>query len=246
MIKLLQYYQLLLLISLFDFLLSSVELNSVKSHEIAILQYDSRPLGDYWLASALWNKKYCDTHNHVFIYYSGGDCIYDSNTRLASPWCKVKAMRQANIDYENVKFFIYMDSDAVIDSKFEHTSINEYMILMQRELNWDLKDKPIVFNQDGPSWWCSLIERVGYITCLNAGTVVWYRNEHSLKVLDDWWHSAMDSYATNPIKRKFRIKWPWEQDRQMAVYNRTPEHIQVASEPESGEITHIYMYTTRV
>jgi hypothetical protein len=162
---------LLLLLSLFDSLLSSssLELNSIQSHEIALLQYDSRPLGDYWLASALWNKKYCDTHNHVFIYYSGGDCNYDANTRLASPWCKVKAMRQANIDYENVKFFIYMDSDAVIDKKFQFTSVNEYMVLMQRELNWDLKDKPIVFNQDGPSWWCSLIERVGYRTCLNAG-----------------------------------------------------------------------------
>jgi hypothetical protein len=33
------------------------------------------------------------------------------------------------------------------------------------------------------------------------------------------------------LNRKFRLKWPWEQDRQMAVYNRSSEHIQVASQP---------------
>lgn len=34
------------------------------------------------------------------------------------------------------------------------------------------------------------------------------------------------------IHRRFRLKWPWEQDRQMAVYNRSSQHIQVASQPE--------------
>jgi hypothetical protein len=32
--------------------------------------------------------------------------------------------------------------------------------------------------------------------------------------------------------RKFRLKWPWEQDRQMALYNRSSQLIQVASQPE--------------
>ena len=36
--------------------------------------------------------------------------------------------------------------------------------------------------------------------------------------------------------RKFRIKWPWEQDRQMAVYNRTPEHIQIVPDPDKSEM----------
>lgn len=42
------------------------------------------------------------------------------------------------------------------------------------------------------------------------------------------------------IFRKFRIKWPWEQDRQMAVYNRTPEHIQIASDPSEGSAIMFY------
>jgi hypothetical protein len=32
--------------------------------------------------------------------------------------------------------------------------------------------------------------------------------------------------------RKFRLKWPWEQDRQMALYNRSSHLIQIASQPE--------------
>jgi hypothetical protein len=68
--------------------------------------------------------------------------------------------------------------------------------------------------------------------CLNAGTVAWYRHPVSEQILTDWWHASMDSYETNPIKRKFRLKWPWEQDRQMAIYNRSSEVIQIASQPD--------------
>jgi hypothetical protein len=68
--------------------------------------------------------------------------------------------------------------------------------------------------------------------CLNAGTVVWVRNDRSRDLLWRWWNSTMDSYETNPIKRKFRLKWPWEQDRQMALYNSSSEFIQIASQPE--------------
>ena len=83
-----------LLLSLSCVIQSSVQLEYLNRAEIAILQYDSRPLENYWLASALWNKHYCDLHGHIFIYYSGKECQYDAFTRLASPWCKVKAMRQ--------------------------------------------------------------------------------------------------------------------------------------------------------
>jgi hypothetical protein len=47
-----------------------VNLASLKRTEIAILQFDSRKLSDYWHASAIWNKKYCDEHGHIYIYYS--------------------------------------------------------------------------------------------------------------------------------------------------------------------------------
>lgn len=194
---------------------------SLNPDEIAILQYDSRkPLSSYWLVSAQWNKKYCDKHGHKYLYYTSkyddeDDLGWCEKDVLASPWCKVKAMVQANEDYIHVKVFIYMDSDAVVDKKFEHMSLNSFLLLMTEKLNWIPSKQPIIFNQDGPCWWCSLIKRIGYSMCLNAGTVVWYRHHYSEKILNDWWNSAMDPYEGNPIKRKFRIKWPWEQDRQM-------------------------------
>ena len=50
----------------------------------------------------------------------------------------------------------------------------------------------------------------------------------------------------NPIKRRFRLKWPWEQDRQMSVYNVSKDYIQVASQHIHIHIhiyVHIYTYT---
>jgi hypothetical protein len=38
------------------------------------------------------------------------------------------------------------------------------------------------------------------------------------------------------MHRKFRLKWPWEQDRQMAVYNRSSSLIQVASQPHRAHM----------
>ena len=126
------------------------------------------------------------------------------NEPLASPWCKVLSMIQASIDFPDVKLFIYLDSDAIIDRRFENTSVNTFLNIMQNKLDWNPEVRPMVFNQDGPSWWCQLINKIGYKMCLNAGTVLWYRHTNSINVLKYWWNSAMDSYTNNPIKRPFR------------------------------------------
>jgi hypothetical protein len=128
---------------------SIVDIQSLYPEEIAIVQYDSRPLADYWASSARWNNFYAYRHGHKFLYYTlTGDCRYES-TLLASPWCKVKAMIQANEEHPNIKLFIYMDSDAVIDRHFFNVSINTYVGGMQRILKWDPMAKPMIFNQDG-------------------------------------------------------------------------------------------------
>lgn len=176
-------------------------LEELEPHEIAIIQFDSRKPGDYWLASALWNQRYCEKHGHVFVYYASKKACHYGNEELASPWCKVKSMINANAEYPLVKFFIYMDSDAVIDEKFSHKPLNTLIGIMQKKLSWNPNVKPMVFNQDGSCWWCSLVQRVGYPVCLNAGTVAWYRHELSEMILKQWWDASMDSYEGNPIKR---------------------------------------------
>lgn len=149
--------------------LSHVDLRTLRNDEVAIMQYDSRKLGDYWEASAHWNKKYCDKHGHVFIYYGSKEGCHYNDEKLATPWCKVKAMLDSNKDFPDVKFFIYMDSDAVIDKEFAEMPLTTIIGTMQSKLDWDPEEKPIIFNQDGPCWWCRLVKSVGYNMCLNAG-----------------------------------------------------------------------------
>ena len=216
------------------------QLKDIHPSKIAIVQFDTRPLNskleDYWSVSAAHNKNYCQKHGHIFLYYSLRDkekCMAaDGKTVLADPWCKVKAMVKADEQYPHIQAFVYMDSDAVLDHRFDKQPLQNLLGQMQDKLQWDHRSKPTVFNQDGPCWWCDLVESKGYSTCLNAGTVVWVRHQRSQATLRAWWQAALDPYSGNPIRRAFRTKWPWEQDRQMALFNRTPEHIQVASQPD--------------
>jgi len=225
-------FKALLVLSSISLTLSSL-LDGLRAEEVAIVQFDSRAMSSYWLASANWNKFYCDKHGHKFLYFQApkGKCLHDGEVQLADPWCKVRTMQQATEDHPDVKLFVYMDSDAVVDTLNFDTSVLDFAKDMQRRLDWDVSKKPIIFNQDGPCWWCSLVAKKGYHMCLNAGTVMWYRHPISSKVLSDWWNAAMDSYDDNPLKRKFRTSWPWEQDRQMAIYQRNVDKIQVSSHP---------------
>jgi hypothetical protein len=222
--------------------MSTIDLSSdLQPHEIALLQFDTRSLArpSYWRTAYTYNAAYCKLHGHQYLYFSlseSSTCNIHGN-ELASPWCKVRAMLQADADFPGIRLFIYMDSDAVIDRANFNTSINGLLGTMQRRLpTWDPHIKPMVFNQDGPCWWCRLVAKVGYTTCLNAGTVLWFRSPHSTHVLQRWWDAALDSYESNPIKRRFRLKWPWEQDRQEAVFHNDSTHIQVASHPDHSHM----------
>lgn len=155
-----------------------------KPSEIAIMQFDSRPLSSYWEASAKWNNLFCRRHGHKFLYYSAKESCRHGETVLADPWCKVLSMIQSTKDNPDVNAFVYMDSDAVIDKSFFNTSLNAMLDMVRHQLDWDVTSKPIIFNQDGPCWWCNLVSKVGYTMCLNAGTVVWLRHPISMLVLE--------------------------------------------------------------
>lgn len=192
----------LLLIVHFGFGVSNIE--TLRPENFAIVQFDSRALANYWQSAAEWNQQYCQKHGHQFLYYTfpdGGESCHYKEEPLASAWCKVKAMINAMEDHPTAHVFYYMDSDAVVDKAFENLSLKDITLRMKEKLNWNPNEKPIIFNQDGPCWWCRLIIKIGYTMCLNAGTVVWYRHELSEKILREWWDASMDSYATNPIKR---------------------------------------------
>ena len=60
-------------------------LDSIQANEIALVQFDSRMMDSYWLASANWNKYYCDHHGHKFFYYQApkGKCYHSGNLMTA-------------------------------------------------------------------------------------------------------------------------------------------------------------------
>ena len=181
--------------------------NELKANELAIIQYDSRPLAEYWNTSARWNKAYCDKYSHHYIYLSSNSNCRFGKYLLAEPWCKVKAMiiadRMKKLPAE-IKAFLLLDSDVVITVNYSMTTVINFM---QRELKWDTSKRPVALNQDGPGWSCKFTMNLGYNVCLNSGTVFWMRSEAATAILQDWWMSAGDAYKeTNKFPSKWRTK----------------------------------------
>jgi hypothetical protein len=83
---------------------SELLMSELLPREIALLQFDSRPMENYWLASSKWNDHYAKKHGHVFLYYNlDGDCRYGTVV-LSQAWCKVKAMMQVLEDRHALLF----------------------------------------------------------------------------------------------------------------------------------------------
>lgn len=75
----------------------SITNDDLSDNEIAIVQFDSRPLLGYWNASSHWNKQYAMKYHHEYIYLSmeeHEECVYVT-LKLSPVWCKVYAMIEA-------------------------------------------------------------------------------------------------------------------------------------------------------
>ena len=100
--------------------------------------------------------------------------------------------------FPDARFFLYVDSDAVISNHFAHLSLVHLVENCRHWVNWTMEEQPIVFNQDGPSWWRNLVtDTTNYTWCLNSGTVFWHRSHRATAVLKEWWTSSTDPYETN-------------------------------------------------
>lgn len=189
--------------------------DDLQPHELAVIQYDSRPLADYWNTSARWNKAFCDKfgHQYFFLTSSGessdgpAQCTYAGHA-LAPAWCKVKAMLHANaLASISAKAFLYLDSDVVITVKSGNYSLTSLLGYMRADKRWDMVQRPVAFNQDGPGWSCKFtMQKVGYPRCLNSGAVFWRRGHVAERILSDWWHSAGEPYGRNKFPSKWRVK----------------------------------------
>jgi galactosyl transferase GMA12/MNN10 family len=230
-------------------------LDLLDKSRIALVMFDSRysQNGTYWYAAAQWNSAYCNSQGHRFVYYSmhNSTCRSSNTSVVLNPvWCKVKAMQRAQQDLgDEVDFFVYMDSDAVVSQPFANFSLNDLLLNMTHKLNWNTEERPFVFNQESKySWWCArVLAPSRYFYCLNTGTVVWRSSARATQVLERWWESALDPYETEEftadnktnIRFEFRTRWPWEQDRAMFLVHANDtiaSYIQVAPHPHNRQM----------
>lgn len=179
------------------------KLGDLKPNELAIVQYDSRPISHYWNTSARWNKAFCEYHGHQYMFVSShGPCSYEA-FKLSDQWCKVKAMLKANSMLSTAKAFLFLDSDAVITVNYSMSTVISFV---QRELKWNFTAKPVAFNQDGPGWACKFSVGRGYKLCLNSGTVFWMKGNIASNILSSWWSSSSEPYGHNLFPSKWREK----------------------------------------
>jgi hypothetical protein len=151
---------------------------------------------------------------------------------LADPWCKVKAMLAADLSAPNtIKAILYLDSDVLITVNQSMTHVISYL---SHDLKWDSKKQPLVFNQDGPGYACKRTIGYGYSKCFNSGTVLWFRDSQSRKLLIRWWKfaSVYDYHNVTKYPMNWKQKWPWEQAPQHEIYEMNRELIMVFSFPK--------------
>ena len=179
------------------------ENGDLKNGDLAIVQYDSRPLGSYWNTSVRWNKAYADKHGHQYAYMSSKSSCRFGTHLLADAWCKVKAMVLVNdlTSLQTANAFLFLDSDVVITVNYSMTTVLNYI---RRDLHWNTTERPVALNQDGPGWSCKSTLKLGYKVCLNSGAVFWMRSETSKAILQQWWISSGEPYM---LKNKFTSKW---------------------------------------
>jgi hypothetical protein len=209
----------------------SLKKDDLKANDIAIIQFDTRELADYWEASARWNKAYALYHGHQYAYLTSRERCKSEIHKLSPVWCKVKAMVAATTLLPRAKAFVYLDSDAVMTSNH---SLAEILGFIRRDLKWNMHQRPVAFNQDGPGWSCKNAMRLGYKYCLNSGTVFWLNTPEARNIIMQWWESADDSYATSVFKSKWRHRWPWEQAQMYKVYDANMNLIQRLSFPNAS------------
>ena len=77
--------------------------------EIAIVQYDTRPLGEeYWGVAARWNFAYARRHGHPYFYLSSKvdeGCIH-SGIKLSLVWCKVYRQIESMYSYTSCNLYV--------------------------------------------------------------------------------------------------------------------------------------------
>lgn len=159
-------------------------LQDIQPHELAIIQYDSRPLGDYWNSSAYWNFAFAQKWNHQYLFISGstfeedelsrkGMGGFDHNDVSLTNGIKNRKNRVCRHPdgvslspvWCKVKAMVrakrylptakaFVFFDSDIAVTLTNQSLTNVFAFMRKDLGWNYKEMPVAFNQDGPGWAC--------------------------------------------------------------------------------------------
>lgn len=181
----------------------STQSTLIAAEDIAILQFDSRVLSNYWNISARWNRYQSEKWKHSYYYLtqqSTNECKNGRKT-LGMPWCKVKAMMIADkVLPRKIQYILYLDSDALITTNY---SMSIVLSFITEQLSWKWDEKPVAFNQDGPGYACKQAIRLGYSLCLNSGVILWKRSQRATDILESWWNSSLKPLNST----KYPMNW---------------------------------------
>lgn len=197
--------------------------------------------------ASTWNYLYSIRHGHEYIQYYFGKtangCRSHGDLPLYETWCKLRAMRQVQADFPRAEYFLYMDTDAVVDYQFRDRSLLDLLQNMTTEWlpDWNIDERPFALNQEGPGMWCGMVHEGNFSHCLNTGTILWKRSRESTSIMEHWWMSADDPYDSkelNPLGIPFRegsteADWhPTDQAKAQSLL-RPPfrQYVQVVSQP---------------
>lgn len=177
----------------------------IKNHEICIVQFESRYntiIPSYFNTSITWNRLYAMKYGNKYSLWTIDESCRYEDQLLASSWCKVRAMIEADIRI-SAKAFLFLDSDAIITV---NSSLAKVFSYIKNYHGWDWDSKPIAFNQDGPGWSCKATLKHGYQKCFNSGSLFWIKSEVSSTILKQWWHTSIAPFDSTGFPMNWRMK----------------------------------------
>jgi hypothetical protein len=190
----------------------------LKPEELLIIQFDSRPLDNYWLVTSQWNAHYAARYGHHYQFVTGNDqpCTSCDGSTIGQAWCKLKTMLMIDTTAaKTIKAILYLDSDAVITVNHSMSTVISYI---KQDLHWDISKMPMAFNQDGPGFACKQTISLGYSKCFNSGIVLWFRHPQSTKLLRDWWSAASIPFGQMQTISRFPMDWKLNVYRLLSFY----------------------------
>ena len=150
----------------------------------------------------------------------GGDisCRGYNNTRIAPYWMKVLATRAAMDETNEDDLLLFMDSDIQLVNQNFNISVFDLDEIQDFLLSG--KSMLVVSERDY-SWWAAtaVLYKDPIITTL-YGVI---NNELGKQMMEIWWQSMIHPTKMDESSDRYKISWPWEQERLAAYCDAAPD-----------------------